>query len=268
MHKGKLRFMITKQRITCNFAALNFKSSFVPMGRAFEYRKDRKFKRWGQMAKAGTKIGKEIAIAVKEGGGDPAYNPRLRMAMQSAKAANMPKANVDNAIKRATSKDSENYAEVVYEGYGPHGIAIMVETLTDNTTRTVANMRMHFNKGGGNLGNFGEVGFMFDRKAVFNIKRAGIDVEELELDLIDHGLQEMRVEDGDVTLYVDFADFGTMQKALDERKIEVENAEFQRIANVTKPLTDEQFEDIIKLIDRLEDDDDVNAVFHSVDVSE
>ena len=238
------------------------------MGRAFEYRKEKKFKRWGQMAKAFTKIGREITIAVKEGGGDPNYNARLRMAMQNAKSASMPKANVESAIKKATSKEAENYTEIVYEGYGPHGIAFMVETQTDNSVRTVASMRMHFNRGGGNLGTTGEVGFMFNRKAVFKINAAGQDLEMLELELIDAGLEEMKQEDGEVLLYIDFTDFGKMSKALDEKGIEVENSEFQRIATIQKPLTEAQFEDLIKLIDRLEDDDDVSNVYHNADIIE
>lgn len=238
------------------------------MGRAFEYRKDRKFKRWGAMAKAFTKIGKEIAISIKEGGPDPNYNSRLRMAMQNAKAANMPKVNVENAIKRATSKDAENYQEMVYEGYAPHGIAVLVETQTDNPTRTVANVRMHFSKCGGQMGTSGSVDFMFDRKGVFRLKEEGVNIEDLELELIDYGLDELKTEDGELVLYTAFADFGAMQKALEERGIEVLNAELQRIPTVTKKLTDEQVEDVIKLIDRLEEDDDVNNVFTNMDLSE
>jgi YebC/PmpR family DNA-binding regulatory protein len=238
------------------------------MGRAFEYRKEKKFKRWGQMARTFTKIGKEISIAIKDGGADPSYNARLRMAIQNAKAANMPKVNVENAIKKATSKDSESYAEVFYEGYGPHGVAIMVETLTDNTTRTVANMRMHFNKGHGNLGNSGEVGFMFSRKGVYSIKLNGLDPEELELELIDHGLDEMVMEDEEVILYSHFSESGKLQKALDDRAIEIVSAEFQQIATIHRPITEAQFEDIIKLIDRLEDDEDVNNVYHNAEVPE
>ncbi|MBK8721896.1 MAG: YebC/PmpR family DNA-binding transcriptional regulator [Saprospiraceae bacterium] len=238
------------------------------MGRAFEYRKDRKMKRWGAMAKAFTRIGKEIAIAVKEGGSDPNYNPRLRMAVQSAKMANMPKANVENAIKRATSKDAENYSEVLYEGYAPHGIAVMVETATDNPTRTVANVRMHFNKGGGAMGTSGSVDYMFSRKSVFRIKNEGVDLEFLELELIDFGLEEMKVEDDELVLYAAFADFGSMQKGLESKGIEVLSALSERIPTMTKKLTDDQVEEVIKLIDRLEDDDDIQFVYHNMDMSE
>jgi YebC/PmpR family DNA-binding regulatory protein len=236
------------------------------MGRAFEYRKASKLKRWASMAKNFTKVGREIAIAVKEGGGDPNYNARLRLAIQNAKTFNMPKANVDNAIKRATSKDAENYAEVVYEGYAPHGIAVIIETTTDNPTRTVANVRMYFNRAHGSLGTFGSVDYMFNRKGIFKIKKNGLELEEIELDLIDHGLDEVKVEEDEYVLYTNFTDFGSMQKALEERKIEVINAELQRIPTVLKQLTDEQVEDVIKFLDKLEEDEDVANVFHTMDM--
>ena len=238
------------------------------MGRAFEYRKERKMKRWGAMAKTFTKIGKEIAMAVKEGGPDPNYNPRLRAAVNNAKVANMPKANVENAIKRATSKDAENYSEIVYEGYGPHGIAVLVETTTDNGTRTVANVRMHFNKCGGSLGTSGSVDYMFVRKGVFRVKNEGLDLEELELELIDAGLDELKVEEDELVIYSTFTEFGTMSKALENKGIEVINAELQRIPTVTKKLNDEEIEAVIKLIERLEDDEDVANVFTTMDMSE
>ncbi|MEM1214664.1 MAG: YebC/PmpR family DNA-binding transcriptional regulator [Bacteroidota bacterium] len=238
------------------------------MGRAFEFRKERKMKRWASMAKAFTKIGREIAIAVKEGGGDPNYNPRLRLAMSNAKSANMPKANVEAAIKRALSKDAANYDEVVYEGYGPNGIAVMVETATDNTNRTVANMRLIFSKGGGNLGNSGEVDYMFNRIGQFKIKAEGQDAEELELELIDHGLEDLRQEEDLLVLDCGFEDFGNMQKALEERNIEVDNAELVRVPTHTKKLDDEEAEAMIKLIDKLEEDDDVANVFHNMDMDE
>ncbi len=237
------------------------------MGRAFEYRKERKMKRWGAMAKAFTKIGKEIAISVKEAGPDPANNARLRAAIQSAKMANMPKVNVENAIKKASSKDAENFHEVVYEGYGPHGVAVLVETATDNPTRTVANIRMHFNKCNGSLGTSGSVDYMFSRKAVFRIKNDGVDIESLELDMIDFGLEEIKVEDDEVVLYAAFTDFGSMQKGLESKGLEVLTAQSERIPSMTKSLNDEQTEDVIKLIDRLEDDDDVQSVFHTMDMS-
>lgn len=238
------------------------------MGRAFEYRKERKFKRWGAMSKAFTRIGKEIAMAVKEGGGDPAYNPRLRSAVQNAKAANMPKTNVENAIKRASSKDAEDYQEVVYEGYGPHGIAFVVETATDNTTRTVANLRVHFNRCNGSLGTSGSVDYMFSRKGTFRIKANGMDKEELELELIDYGLDELKEDEDDFIIYTPFSEYGTMQKYLEEKGIEVIATESQRIPSMTKTLTEEQVDDVIRLIDRLEDDEDVINVFHTMDMSE
>ncbi|MEO0040583.1 MAG: hypothetical protein RL329_31 [Bacteroidota bacterium] len=238
------------------------------MGRAFEYRKASKLKRWASMAKNFTKVGREIAIAIKEGGGDPNYNARLRMAIQNAKTFNMPKANVDNAIKRATSKDAENYAEVVYEGYAPHGIAVLIETTTDNPTRTVANIRMYFNRAHGSLGTSGSVDYMFTRRGIFKIKKDGLELEEMELDLIDHGLDEVKEDEDEYILYTPFTDFGAMQKALEERKIEVISAELQRIPSVLKQLTDEQAEDVIKFMDKLEDDEDVANVFHTMDMGE
>lgn len=238
------------------------------MGRAFEYRKARKFKRWASMAKTFTKVGREIAIAVKEGGPDPDYNPRLRMAIQNAKTANMPKANVESAIKRATSKDAEDYQEVVYEGYAPHGVAIVVETATDNTTRTVANVRHAFNKYGGSLGTSGSVDYMFSRKGVFKIKAEGQDVEALELELIDFGLEELKREDDFLELYCDFSDFGSLQKALEERNLAVESTDLVRIPSHTKELTDEQVEEVIRLIDKMEEDEDVINVFHNMNMDE
>jgi YebC/PmpR family DNA-binding regulatory protein len=238
------------------------------MGRAFEYRKERKMKRWASMAKAFTRIGREIAIAVKEGGSDPDYNPRLRMAIQNAKTANMPKANVENAIKNASSKDADNYDEVVFEGYAPHGIALIVETTTDNNNRTVANVRHVFSKYGGSLGTSGSVEFMFSRKGVFKIAAEGIDQEELELELIDHGLEDVKEEDGQLVLHCDFTDFGSLQKALEERKVEVKEAELVRIPSHTKKLSDQEAEDVIKLVDKMEEEDDVSNVFHNMDMDE
>ena len=225
-------------------------------------------KRWANMAKVFTKIGREIAIACKEGVADPEYNPRLRMAINNAKQANMPKANVDAAIKRASSKEADDYSEVVYEGYGPHGIAFLVETTTNNPTRTVANIRMYFNRSGGSLGTSGSVDYMFDRKAMFRVKAEGQDMEELELELIDFGLDEMKIEDDEIVIYASFTEFGTMAKALEDRKIDVVTAELIRIPTVQKQLSDEQAEDIIKLIDKFEEDDDVANVFHTMDMSE
>ncbi len=238
------------------------------MGRAFEYRKATKMKRWANMAKVFTKIGREIALSIKEGVADPAYNPRLRLAVLNARKANMPKANVDAAIKRATSKDADDFLEVVYEGYGPHGIAFLVETTTNNPTRTVANMRLYLNRSGGSLGTSGSVDYMFDRKGMFRIKAEGQNPEELEFELIDFGLDELKVEDDEIVLYTVFSEFGTMQKALEDRNIEVENAELIRIPTVLKKITDEQTEDLIKLIDKFEDDEDVSNVFTTMDMSE
>jgi YebC/PmpR family DNA-binding regulatory protein len=236
------------------------------MGRAFEYRKASKLKRWASMAKNFTKVGREIAIAIKEGGADHNYNSRLRLAIQNAKSFNMPKVNVDNAIKRAISKDADNYAEVVYEGYAPHGIAVLIETTTNNPTRTVANIRMYFNRAHGSLGTSGSVDYMFVRKGIFKIKKEGVELEEMELDLIDYGLDEVKEDGDEYLLYTHFTDFGTMQKALEERKIEVINAELQRIPTILKELTDEQVEDVIKFLDKLEDDEDVANVFHTMDM--
>lgn len=231
------------------------------MGRAFEYRKARKFKRWGAMSKAFTKIGKEIAMAVKAGGPNPESNSRLRVAIQNAKAAQMPKANVENAIKKASSKDADNFDEVTYEGYGPNGVAILIETATDNPTRTVANIRHIFNKMGGTLGTQGSLDFVFDRKGQFTIKKGDYNVEELELELIDFGLDEIDVDEDEIVIYTQFADFGAMQKALEERKIEIASAEKVRIPTSTKELTPEQAEVINNMVEKFEEDDDVQQVF-------
>lgn len=239
------------------------------MGRAFEYRKNRKMKRWSNMAKVFTRIGKEIAIAVKSGGPDPNYNPRLRMAVQNAKTANMPKANVENAIKNASSKDAENYDEIVYEGYAPHGIALLVETATDNPTRTVANVRHVFSKYGGSLGTSGSVDYMFSRKGIFTVNKDGIgDRDEFELEMIDAGLEEIREEDEHYLLYCAFGDFGALSKALEDKNIEVLESKLDRIPSVLKKLNDEEAEEVIKLIEKMEDDEDVQYVFHTMDMSE
>ena len=223
-------------------------------------------KRWASMAKAFTRIGREISIAVKEGGPEPDYNPRLRLAIQNAKAANMPKANVENAIKKAVSKDAEDYQEIVYEGYAPHGIALVVETATNNPTRTVANVRHIFSKYGGNLSTSGSVDYMFTRKAIFKIEAAGQDQEELELELIDHGLEELGQEDGMLVLQCAFEDFGSLQKALEELSLEVKESELVRLPGHTKELSDEEVEEVIKLIEKMEDDEDVVNVFHNMDM--
>ena len=235
------------------------------MGRAFEYRKARKMKRWGNMSRTFTKIGKEITMAVKAGGPDPDTNSRLRALMQNAKAANMPKDNVERAIKKAISKDEGNYKEVVYEGYAPFGVAIVVETATDNTTRTVANVRSYFNKAGGSLGTSGSLSFLFEHKSVFKIKeKEGVEMDELELELIDFGVDEMDSDEGSIMIYGPFEEFNNIQKYLEDNGFEIESAEFERIPNDTKEVTAEQREIIEKLIERFEDDDDVQNVFHNM----
>ncbi|MBR5436908.1 MAG: YebC/PmpR family DNA-binding transcriptional regulator [Muribaculaceae bacterium] len=241
------------------------------MGRAFEYRKARKLKRWGNMARTFTKLGKEITIAAKAGGPDPDGNPRLRALMQNAKAANMPKDNVERAIKKATDKDAGDYKEIVYEGYGPYGIAIVVETATDNNTRTVANVRSYFNKFGGNLGTTGSLSFLFDHKSVFKIKpKEGVDLEDLELELIDYGVDEIEqdyneeTEQDEIILYGAFEEFSNIQRYLEENGFELISAEFERIPNDVKEVTPEQREKIEKLIEKFEEDEDVQNVFHNM----
>ena len=235
------------------------------MGRAFEYRKARKMKRWGNMSRTFTKIGKEITMAVKAGGPDPDANSRLRALIQNAKAANMPKDNVERAIKKAISKDEGNYKEVVYEGYAPFGVAIVVETATDNTTRTVANVRSYFNKAGGSLGTSGSLSFLFEHKSVFKVKeKEGVEMDELELELIDFGVDEMDSDEGSIMIYGPFEEFNNIQKYLEDNGFEIESAEFERIPNDTKEVTDEQREVIEKLIERFEEDDDVQNVFHNM----
>ena len=240
------------------------------MGRIFETRKATMFARWDRMAKAFTRCGKEISIAVKAGGGSPDTNPALRRAIQNARSVNMPKDKIENAIKKALGGGGEEFQEVIYEGYAPHGIAILIETATDNTTRTVANLRMHFNKNGGNLGNSGSVAFMFDRMGVFRVSPEGLDVEELELDLIDHGLEELgegMSEDGKqevLVLHCTFTEFGTMQSALEERGIKVISSGSEFIAQTLSELPEAKAEDVLKLVDRLEQDDDVQKVFHNL----
>ncbi len=220
------------------------------------------------MAKTFTRIGREIALAVKAGGPNPEYNSRLRLAIQNAKSANMPKTNVENAIKKASGKEAENFQEVLYEGKGPHGVAILVETATDNPTRTVANVRMYFDRCGGALGTSGSVAFLFDRKGVFKVKAEGHNWDDLELELIDAGLEEFKKEEDEAVLYTGFNDFGTMQKALEDRNMEVTSAAIEWIPTSTKKLGDTEVEQVIKLIDRLEEDDDVLNVFHTMDMSE
>jgi YebC/PmpR family DNA-binding regulatory protein len=235
------------------------------MGRIFEKRKHKMFARYDKMAKAFTRIGKEIAMAVKSGGPDPDYNPRLRQTINNAKGVNMPKDRVDAAIKRAVSKDTANYEEVVYEGYGPYGVPILVETATDNPTRTVANIRLYFNRGGGQMGNSGSLSFIFDRKGVFRIEMANLpNYEEMELELIDSGLESMELEENEVIIYTAFGDFGKLQKALEEKNITVTKASLERIPNSFAEITEEQMDEILELVEKIEEDDDVQAVYHNL----
>jgi YebC/PmpR family DNA-binding regulatory protein len=235
------------------------------MGRAFEFRKARKMKRWAAMSKAFTRIGKDIVMAVKEGGPDPDSNSRLRAVIQNAKAVNMPKDNIERAIKRATDKSQGDYKEVLFEGYAPHGIAILIETATDNNTRTVANIRSYFNKHDGNLGTSGSVEFMFDHSCNFRINSEGIDPEELELEMIDFGAEEVFIDEDGILIYAPFESFGAIQKELESREIEILSSGFDRIPQVTKSLTDEQKEDVEKLLEKIEEDEDVMNVFHTME---
>ena len=242
------------------------------MGRAFEYRKAAKMKRWGHMARTFTKIGKQIAIAVKAGGPEPENNPHLRAIIQTAKRENMPNANVERAIKNAMGKDTKDFKEVTYEGYGPHGIAIFVDAATDNTTRTVANVRAVFNKYGGNMGTQGSLSFLFDQKCVFTFKKKeGLDMEELILELIDYGVEEDFDEDeeaNEITIYGDPKSFGELQKHLEEAGFEVTGAEFTRIPNDTKEVSEVEREVIDKMVDILEDDEDVQNVYTNMKPAE
>jgi len=235
------------------------------MGRIFETRKHKMFARYDKMAKAFTRIGKDIVMAVKAGGADPANNPRLRQVIANARGVNMPKDRVESAIKRASDKDNSTYEEVVYEGYGPYGVAILVETATDNTTRTVANIRLYFNRGGGALGTSGSLSFVFDRKGVFRIAKDQV----ANLELIDFGLEELGESTGEngeeiVVVRCGFTDFGNMQKALEDRSITPLSAEVEWIPTVTVPVSDTQAEEVSKLIEKLEQDDDVQKVFHNM----
>lgn len=235
------------------------------MGRIFEVRKSTMFARWDRMAKQFTRIGKEIIIAVKAGGPDTATNPALRRCFANAKGVGMPKDRVEAAIKRAQGKDMTNYEEVVYEGYAPHGIAVLVETATDNPTRTVANVRMHFRKGEGSLGTSGSVSFTFHRMGEFKIKNDGQELEELELDLIDHGLQEIgEDEEGNIVLRTEYDEFGTMAKALEDKGITPISSELTRIPTTTVELPEDQAKEVLELIDRLEQDEDVQKVYHNL----
>ncbi len=232
------------------------------MGRAFEYRKATKLKRWGNMARTFTRIGKQISIAVKAGGPDPDNNPALRACVVNAKAANMPKENVERAIKRAISKDMEDYKEVVYEGYGPFGVAIIIDTATDNNTRTVANIRSYFNKAGGSLGTSGSLGFLFERKSIFKVaQKPDTDLDELELELIDCGVDEIDADGTDIYIYGSFESYGKIQHYLEEHGLEIQSSEFIRQPTDYKDVTGEQRESINKLVEKFEEDEDVVNVF-------
>ncbi|MEE9373824.1 MAG: YebC/PmpR family DNA-binding transcriptional regulator [Saprospiraceae bacterium] len=237
------------------------------MGRAFEFRKARKMKRWGQMAKTFSRLGKDLVIAIKEGGGiaDPESNSKLRAVLQNCRAANMPKDNVERAIKKATDKDTSDYKEVILEGYGPHGIAMLVETATDSNKRTVANVRSYFNKCDGSLGTQGSVSFMFDRKCQFKISNNSEDLEELEFELIDFGAEEVFEDEEGIMIYADFSSFGKLQNALEKMNKEILSSGFEQIPNVAKKLTSpDEIAAINKLIDRIEEDDDVQNVYHTM----
>tara|TARA_B100001758_G_C18403566_1_gene610538 strand:- start:588 stop:1331 length:744 start_codon:yes stop_codon:yes gene_type:complete len=240
------------------------------MGRAFEFRKARKMKRWSKMAKTFTRIGKDIVMAVKEGGAEPESNSRLRQIMQNAKAANMPKENVLRAIKKASQKETENYEQISLEGYGPHGIAIFIDCATNNNNRTVADVRSYFNKCDGNLGINGSLEFIFNRKGVFTInsKEINIELEEFEMELIDGGLEKMDVNDDEVVAYCDFSDFNNLQLKIEELNIEITNSELQRIPNNTKIISTEDAVKVLKLLDLLEENDDVQNVFHNMELTD
>lgn len=240
------------------------------MGRAFEYRKASKMARWDKMAKTFSKIGKDIALAVKAGGSDPEANPALRRCIQNAKGANMPKDNVERAIKKASGADAENYEEITYEGYGQGGVAFFVECTTNNPTRTVANVRAIFNKFDGSLGKNGELAFIFDRKGIFTIDKAQIksDWDDFEMEMIDGGAEEIDQDETEVLITTAFEDFGAMSHKLDDLKIEVKSAELQRIPNNTKEMTEDQFKANLKMLERFEEDDDVQNVFHNMEFTE
>jgi YebC/PmpR family DNA-binding regulatory protein len=236
------------------------------MGRAFEFRKARKMKRWSAMSKAFTRIGKDIVMAVKDGGPDPTSNSRLRAVIQNAKAVNMPKVNVERAIKKASEKGQGDYKEVLFEGYAPHGIAVLVETATDNNTRTVANVRSYFNKCDGSLGTSGSVVFMFDHTCNFRINAEGLDAEEVELEFIDFGAEEVFADEDGILIYAPFQSFGIIQAELESREIEILSSGFERIPQVTKQITNvEHIADIEKLLEKLEEDDDVQSVYHTME---
>lgn len=238
------------------------------MGRAFEARKQSKMKRWGAMAKAFTRIGKDIVMAVKTGGPNPDTNSKLRVVIQNAKGINMPKDRIDAAIKRAADKDTSSYEEVIYEGYAPHGVAVLVETSTDNINRTVASVRSYFTKSGGSLGTTGMLNFVFERKAVFRVNAEGLSVEDMELELIDFGAEEVEQDENEILITTAFEDFGNMQKALEEKGVHIISSGFERFPLSYMKVNAEQEAEIQKMIDKMEEDDDVNMVYHNMQVEE
>ena len=236
------------------------------MGRAFEFRKARKMKRWSAMAKTFTRIGKDIVISVKEGGSDPNNNSRLRAVIQNAKAANMPKENIERAIKKASDKNISDFKEVLFEGYAPHGIAVLVETATDNNNRTVANIRSYFNKLNGSLGTTGSVEFMFDHSCNFKINPTDLEVDEIELEFIDHGVEEVFKDEDGIILYAPFEYFGIIQKELEKRNFEILSSDFERIPQAVKQLSIDKQKEVLQLIEKIEDDEDVQNVYHSMEI--
>ena len=234
------------------------------MGRAFEFRKARKMKRWSNMSKTFTRIGRELIIAVKESGPDPSSNSRLRAIIQNAKAANMPKENIERAIKKASEKSSENFKEILLEGYAPHGIAILVEAATDNNNRTVANIRSYFNKCDGSLATSGSVDFLFDHLCFFQIEDEGIDIEELELELIDFGVIELSKSENEISITARFEDFGSIQKELERRKLEISSSELEREAKINKALPQDERLKVERLINMIDEDEDVQNVYHDM----
>ena len=235
------------------------------MGRAFEFRKARKMKRWAAMSKAFTRIGKDIVMAVREGGGDPENNSKLRAVIQNAKSVNMPKDNIERAIKRASDKSQGDFKEVLFEGYAPHGIAVIVDTATDNNTRTVANIRSYFNKYNGNLGTSGSVVFMFNHSCNFRINSDGLDSDEIELEFIDYGIEEVFLDEDDILIYAPFEYYGEIQFQLEKRKIQILSSGFDRIPQTTKKLNKAQAEEVEKLLQKIEEDNDVQNVYHSME---
>lgn len=236
------------------------------MGRAFEFRKSRKMKRWSAMAKTFTRIGKDIVMSVKEGGSDPNNNSRLRAVIQNAKAANMPKENVERAIKKASDKNTGDFKEVLFEGYAPHGIAVLVETATDNNNRTVANIRSYFNKLNGSLGTTGSVEFMFDHSCNFRINPTDLEVDEIELEFIDYGVEEVFKDEDCIIFYAPFEYYGIIQKELEKRNFEILSSGFERIPQVIKQLSIDKQKEVLQLIEKIEDDEDVQNVYHSMEI--